>query len=581
LLGLTATPERSDGQPILGYFDNRPDGAPAVELRLWHALDQQLLSPFEYFACDDDTDFSQVPWTQPGEIAAIDKLVTGNDVRARLVINEWRRLADDLSKARALVFCVSVAHAEFMTDRLNQVGIKAMCVVGKTPAEERQRAPERLAAGDLQALVTCDLFNEGVDIPAVDTLVLLRPTQSPVLFQQQLGRGLRLSQGKESCLVLDFVGRHRQDFRFDRLLSTITGLPRGQLANALENGFGSLPPGCHIQLQRQTRDQILRSLRQLEQHSWRRLQAELLSYVALRGRTDVRLAVFLREQAIDLEDLYRPQGLSGWANLKRTAGLPVEESGAEGDYFGRRFSGLLHIDDPLRLATLHRVGEPEVQYLPGNPEEALLLQMVAYQVDGQSTQVGSGEAFAHRLIASPAQRSEIGELAEVLETRTILQVRRVPGLEDTPLCLHGSYGIREILTAVGWLTAERRVPFQAGVLALTGRKTELLFVTLDKREGYHERIAYHDYAISSELFHWQSQNNAGPDTTAGKRYLQSPSNGWTFQLFVRLNRDSPYRACGPVTLERAEGARPMTLYWKLAVSLPVRMFQEFSILRGA
>ena len=581
LLGLTATPERSDGRSILGYFDNRPDGAPAVELRLWHALDQQLLAPFEYFACDDDTDFSQVPWAQAGEVGAIDKLVTGNDVRAHLVINEWRRLADDVSKGRALVFCVSVAHAEFMTARLNQDGIKAMCVVGATPADERRRAPERLAAGDLQALVTCDLFNEGVDIPAVDTLLLLRPTQSPVLFQQQLGRGLRLSPGKESCLVLDFVGRHRQDFRFDRLLSTITGLPRGQLANAVENGFGSLPPGCHIQLQRQARDQVLRSLRQLEQHNWNRLRAELNAYVALRGRTDIRLAVFLREQAIEVEDLYRSNGRSGWANLKRDVGLPVGESGEEGDYFGRRFSGLLHVDDPLRLATLHRVGEPEAQYASQNSEEALLLQMLAYQVDGQSRQVGSGEEFAERLMASPAQRLELGELAEVLETRTTLQARRIPGLEDIPLCLHGSYGIREILTAFGWLTAERRVPFQAGVLPLLESKTELLFVTLDKREGYHERISYHDYAISSELFQWQSQNNAGPDTRAGRRYLESPANGWTFQLFVRLNRDSPYRACGPVALERSEGARPMTLYWKLAVPLPVRMFQEFSILRGS
>jgi superfamily II DNA or RNA helicase len=581
LLGLTATPERSDGRSILGYFENRPDGAPAVELRLWHALDQQLLCPFEYFACDDETDFSQVPWAQPGEFAAIDALVTGNDVRARLVINEWRRLADNISKGRALVFCVSVAHAEFMAACFNQAGIAAMCVVGATPPDERRRAPERLAAGDVQALVTCDLFNEGVDIPAVDTLLLLRPTQSPVLFQQQLGRGLRLSKGKESCLVLDFVGRHRQDFRFDRLLSTITGLPRDQLANAVENGFGSLPPGCHIQLQRQARDQVLRSLRQLEQHNWRRLQVELNAYIALRGRADIRLAVFLREQAIDVEDLYRPQGRSsGWANLKRDAGLAVEESGEEGDYFGRRFSGLLHIDDPLRLAIMHKVGEAEAQYVPINPEETSLLQMLAYQVDGQSGQVGSAEGFARRLRASPAQRVELGELAEVLEARTTLQVRRVPGLTDTPLCLHGSYGVREILTAVGWLTAERRVPFQAGVLALPDRKTELLFVTLDKREGYHERIAYHDYAISSELFHWQSQNSAGPDTTAGKRYLQSPSNGWAFQLFVRPNRGSPYRACGPVTLERAEGARPMTLYWKLAVPLPVRMFQEFSILRG-
>jgi hypothetical protein len=381
--------------------------------------------------------------------------------------------------------------------------------------------------------------------------------------------------------VLDFVGRHRQDFRFDRLLSTITGLPRGQLANAVESGFGALPPGCHIELQRQTRDQVLRSLRQLEQHNWRRLQTELAAYVALRGRTDIRLAVFLREQAIELGDLYRSTGRSGWANLMRDVGLPVDLSSEEGDYLGRRFSSLLHIDDPLRLATLHKVGEPEIRYAPENLEDALLLQMLAYQVDGQAGRVGNGEAFVDRLIASPAQRLELGELAEVLETRTTLQVRRIPGLEDTPLCLHGSYGIREILTAVGKLTAESRPAFREGVLVLPERKTELLFVTLDKREGYHERIAYHDYAISSELFHWQSQNNAGPDTTAGKRYLQNPSNGWAFQLFVRLNRDSPYRACGPVTLERAEGARPMTVYWKLTEPLPVRMFQEFSILRGA
>src|SRR5690606_29633663 len=129
LLGLTATPERSDGKPILGYFDNRPDGSPAVELRLWHALDQQLLCPFEYYACDDDTDFSTVPWQQAGEVAAIEKLVTGNDVRVRLVLDEWRRLTGDPARGRALLFCVSVAHAQDMTARLNRAGIKALCVV--------------------------------------------------------------------------------------------------------------------------------------------------------------------------------------------------------------------------------------------------------------------------------------------------------------------------------------------------------------------------------------------------------------------------------------------------------------------
>ncbi len=137
-----------------------------------------------------------------------------------------------------------------------------------------------------------------------------------------------------------------------------------------------------------------------------------------------------------------------------------------------------------------------------------------------------------------------------------------------------------MLTAVGWLTAARRAPFQAGVLPLTSRKTELLFVTLDKSEGYHDRISYHDYAISAQRFHWQTQNSAGPDTPSGRRYLESSTNGWQFQLFVRPRKRDAYRACGRVTLESAEGDRPMSIVWALETPLPARLFREFSVLRG-
>jgi hypothetical protein len=136
------------------------------------------------------------------------------------------------------------------------------------------------------------------------------------------------------------------------------------------------------------------------------------------------------------------------------------------------------------------------------------------------------------------------------------------------------------LTAVGWLTAERRTPFQAGVLALPSRQTELLFVTLNKSEGYHDRITYHDYAISTDRFHWQSQNSAGPDTPAGRRYLHGVQDGWQFQLFVRARKGDAYRACGPVLLDSAEGDRPMTIIWRFAQPLSARLFREFSVLRG-
>ncbi len=583
LLGLTATPERSDGRPITPYFDPRPDGSPAVELRLWHALDLQLLAPFEYYACDDATDFSEVPWDKPGEREAIDNLVTGNDVRAGLVVNEWRRLASDAARSRAIVFCVTVAHAQFMTDWLNRAGLPAACVVGTTGDEDRRRAPQRLLSGELCALVTVDLYNEGVDLPMVDTLLLLRPTQSPVLFQQQIGRGLRLAPGKESCLVLDFVGQHRTEFRFDRLLSSLTGLSRRELVDGVENGFGRLPPGCHIHLQRQTREQVLQGLRALTTQNWRRLKTELQAYAALRGRASVRLADFLHDQALELEDVYRAsigQGRSGWTALKREAGLIAADPGPEEDYFSRRFGDLLHVDDPRRLDLMTAVGAQPKRELPTDSMDALGVQMLAYQVDGRHEQAADHRAFLGRLERHPAIAAELAELSGLLEARTSLNGTALPGLEDTPLCLHAAYGVREVLTAVGWLTASRRAPFQAGVLPLTSRQTELLFVTLDKSEGYHDRISYHDYAISAERFHWQTQNSAGPDTPSGRRYLESSTNGWQFQLFVRARKGDAYRACGRVTLESAEGDRPMSIVWKLEMPLPVRLFREFSVLRG-
>ena len=113
-----------------------------------------------------------------------------------------------LVKAEQSRFVFPVAHAHFMAASFNAAGIRAACVVGDTDDRERHAAPGRLTRREVNVITTCDLYNEGVDIPSVDTLLLLRPTQSPVVFQQQIGRGLRLSEGKHCCLILDFVGRH-------------------------------------------------------------------------------------------------------------------------------------------------------------------------------------------------------------------------------------------------------------------------------------------------------------------------------------------------------------------------------------
>lgn len=582
LLGLTATPERSDGRPLDAYFHNRADGSPSVELRLWEALDMQLLAPFDYFACDDDTDFTSVPWGKAGEEAqAIDLLVRNNNARARTVISEWERLTGGARKSRAIVFCSSVVHAQFMTSAIESAGLPALCVTGETDAHIRREAPGRLARGEICAIVTVDLYNEGVDIPEADTLLLLRPTQSPVVFQQQIGRGLRLSPHKEQCLVLDFVGVHRTDFRYDRLLSSLTGLTRNQLIDSIENGFTTLATGCHIHLQRQARAQILGGLRALNQQTWRRLQSELQSFRNVRGVSNFSLAEFLHESRIDIKEIYRESRPSGWTTLRRAAGILVGAGSEDEARLSARLGDLLHTRDEGQISTMLRVAENPRSYLASSAEDALRAQMLAYQIDSGRGPVAFADVF-QRFAESTECAGELRELAQLLASNANAR-SPIPGMEDVPLDLYGNYSRREILTAVRFQSATSRPPQQSGVLTLHERRIELLFVTLEKDSSFHASIAYQDYAISPTRFHWQSQNAAGPTTGAGMRYLSSETNGWTFQLFVRTTADEPFVPCGPVRLltpEDVSGDRPMSIVWTLSRPLPARLFKSFSVLRS-
>ncbi len=581
LLGLTATPERADGQPIAEFFHQRPDGGPAVELRLWDAMEQQLLAPFEYYATQDDSDLRAVPWgNTAAESTYLSRILTGDHARARLICTAIEHYVASLGAMKAIAFCVDIAHAVFMASAFNAVGWKALAVTSQTPRAERDAAPAKLAAGEIRIICTCDLYNEGVDIPAANTLLFLRPTQSPVVFQQQLGRGLRLSDGKDTCLVLDFVGRVRNDFRFDRLYQAITGLTRRQLVDEIDAGFTSLPPGVHIQFDRVARQRVLESLRNIANQTWPRLTGELRAYAVGRNPDEVRLNHFLHDQCVELEDVYRKHC---WTALRRSAGLEVRDPGDDEEYLTKRLGALVHINDPQRLQLMRRVSEHGAACWPAlDPQQRRLVQMLAYQLYANRTDLMDGLAFLNRLDRSPLMRNELAELVDCLEERYDLDANHCPDMPaHWPLVLHGAYSRTEILTAIGTINAERRPPARSGVIPLLTEKIEVLLVTLDKREGFHERIAYHDYAISPTLFHWQTQNSAGPHTMVGKRYSESPGNGWRFFLFVREKSEDPFIALGAVTLDdEPTGNRPMSVTWKLKEPIPLALFQRYSVLRG-
>jgi superfamily II DNA or RNA helicase len=183
LLGLTATPERADGLPILLWFGDRI----AAELRLWDAIEQHRLAPFAYYGVHDGLDLREVPWRRGRgyDISALSVVYTSNDAWARLVYKQLESHVDDLSTMRCLGFCVSVEHARFMARVFASLGVAARALSGQSSESERLSALGDLRAGRLQVLFSVDLFNEGVDVPAVDTILMLRPTESPTLFLQQ------------------------------------------------------------------------------------------------------------------------------------------------------------------------------------------------------------------------------------------------------------------------------------------------------------------------------------------------------------------------------------------------------------
>ncbi|HVK88568.1 MAG TPA: DUF3427 domain-containing protein [Kofleriaceae bacterium] len=570
LVGLTATPERADHQSLLPDFD----GHIAAELRLWSALDNQLLVPFEYYGISDGTNLRDVRWTRTGyDTAALAGLYTGNTVRANLVRHQLAIRVADPRAIRALGFCVSIEHAKFMAAQFSAAGIPALAVYADSP--DRERAPDLLRERAVNVLFTCDLYNEGVDLPFVDTLLLLRPTQSATLFLQQLGRGLRLHPDKTSCLVLDFIGQHRDEFRFDHTLPAFTGIPRPALKRAIEDGFPFLPSGCSLQLDHVARTQILTSLRSSLAGA-RRLTAELRELSA--HTAPPTLARFLDLTGRDLEDIY---DAGGWTTLKRHAGLLATTPDADDvDDLSRRLGMLQHIDEPERLRTYRDIVRAAARndQRPLSDLERRRMTMLESQLHHRGT-LRAAEQTATYLATTPAIVDELEELREVLEDRVTLPAQILP-VPEWPLALHRHYSRREIAVGVGYVSAgDKSLNLQTGILKLKDTKQELLFVTLDKSsKDFSPTTRYRDYAISTDRFHWETQAGASVTRPSGKRYVD-PSNDWRFYLFVRTDPGAAFCFLGPVRYATHEGDRPIAVTWQLETPMPASLFERYATLR--
>jgi hypothetical protein len=474
LVGLTATPERTDGRSVLGWFDGRI----AAELRLWKALDQGLLSPFQYFGVNDGTNLSTVRWTPTGyDVEQLRNVYTGNDLWIRRVLQEVSRRVADPGRMRALGFCVDIAHAEYVAARFCDAGLPSVAVSQRTSASDRADALRRLQAGELRAVFSVDLFNEGVDVPDVDTVLFLRPTESATLFLQQLGRGLRRRPDKDCLTVLDFIGGAHRRFRFDARFRAIVGGTRQQIIRDVERGFPRLPSGCSIQLDRVAAEIVIDNIKV----SLGRGDEGLVEDLRAIGR-NVDLATFLNETGLDLEDVYARSGRS-FTRLRRRAGLPTSpaQDAEVEERLERALARLLHVDDPARLAGYAAIVAATTASAAG---EDPLARMLFAALGWMKRPLGEMSAEWDELPRAPAIADELRQLFSVLDDRRGLTYPLDGRLASLPLQVHATYVLDEVMAAIDERDRNgciRRL--REGVYHAKALRADLLFVTLDKTEA--------------------------------------------------------------------------------------------------
>lgn len=582
LLGLTATPERMDGLNIQDEFF---EGRIAAEMRLWEALENDLLSPFHYFGVTDNTDMSAITWKRGSyDATALSNLFTGNDARARLIVQAVRDKVADPGAMRALGFCVSVAHAAFMADFFRRAGLNAVALSGETPRHERQDALARLKAGALHVIFSVDLFNEGLDIPDVDTLLLLRPTSSATVFLQQLGRGLRRTEDKAVLTVLDFIGQHRKEFRFEEQFRALTNLTRNRLLANIEHDFPQLPSGCQIILESKAKELIIDNIRSQISVNVTQLAREVASYA------EPRLADYLKGSGRELKELYRGNGNS-WTGLLRRAKL-LGETGPEGEAaLLKRVSAFLHVDDPLRVAAYSKLLTDDAPtYDELSEQEQAYARMFFFSLwplggDFNSYQEGFDTLRPHH-----AFRDELSQvLAHVLDLADHVPVALLGGHAGLPLTVHASYSREEILPALGQSYVGGFMPghFREGVKWCEDIQTDALLITLEKDEkDFSPETRYKDYALNESLFHWESQNQTSETSPTGVRYRAHKDKDTHILLFVRrykktdIGGPQPWMLLGPAEYVEHKGSKPMGIVWKLRHEMPADVWTYSAIAAG-
>jgi len=571
LLGLTATPERMDGKSLLPDFG----GKISAEIRLPQALNEGLLTPFQYLCISDPLDISgNELWANGKYILSklTDRLC--NDDRVGLIVNKLREYLPDETKCHALCFCSDKHHAEFMTNQFIRFGLKAAALTSDTCIDERKRVNKALANGLINYLCVVDIFNEGVDIPEIDTVLFLRPTDSLTIFLQQLGRGLRLCAGKDFLTVLDFVAQVNREYDFANRFRALCVRQDSKIEEQVANGFTLLPQGCSIFMERKARNYILNNIHSAI-YNFRKLVKELMAY-----ETTPALSEFINNCGQDIRLIYKNGRC--WSTLKSEAGKSarLEDDDKVTRLLIKGVSNLIHINSISFIRFIRNFINNDCKIIINESlsehkkkeynQYAVMLYYALFQNRISKTGFSNMYEALNYVNKYPIFKQEIIELMDYLQENLDFKTYPLDSDISAGLELYGCYTKEEVFALFDRQTEDKKMQGQAsGIYSIEEKNVELLFVTLNKSEKeFSPSTQYNDYFISENRFHWQSQNTMS-HTNKGARYTNQIKNGRRFILFVREDKKDgygntcPYYCMGFVDYISSHGNFPMNIEWRL------------------
>ena len=576
LIGLTATPERMDGKKITPDFNDRF----SAEIRLQEALNQQLLSPFAYFCVTDDTvDLSRLVCTAGGKYdeKQLEEKYVGNLDRFGKIQDAINRYLEDPFECKAVCFCCSIAHAEWMASMFNSNGYKAASVTSNN-RDKLDDYSEKLAQGKINYLCVADILNEGIDIPEIDTVLFLRPTESLTIFLQQLGRGLRLADGKTELTVLDFVAQANNKYNYESRFRALIGPSNTTVKEQVAKGFTMLPRGCSINMELQAQQYILNNINECI-FNLIRLRREVECFEHETGK-QLTLENFLENFSLDWRLIYKSPG--SWTELKRQAGINVKgyERTKEMINIEHGLARLYHTNSTDYLQFIQRLIDNDFKLPAKNNREEVFKHLFYYTIcydklssynEKYEHNYRTEEEAIQALNNYPSFREELRSCVE-LRLSQLFQTTRWISVGNVELELYGCYSADEIHIL---FEGDVRRGNILGTQYLRQQKVALVFVSTNKSDkDYSPSTLYQDYAISEHQFHWQSKNDVRIQSNDGQRIINQPNNDWKFLLFVRdRKRDefgftNAYYFLGEMEYESSHGECPMNVTWNMKYDIP-------------